>query len=162
VEIQPTWFFEKIAIGCDKQACYISESSFRYHRHLGHSLTTGIYDQVGTLVNFRRNHWVPIVIDFRKREILYGDSLGAPVPLRVKLVLTWWTEFHSGNLFTYRNLNITLQNDSFSCGLLSYNALLVHFMESEALIAAADVAKGHLCILQKIMNEHQSCLSVSW
>jgi len=161
VEIQSTWFFEKLATGCDEQARYISESSFRYHRHLGHSLATGIYDRVGTLVNFRRNHWVPVVIDFRKQEILYGDSLGAPAPQRVKLVLTWWTQFHSGDVFTYRNLDITLQNDSFSCGLLSYNALLVHFMGSEALIAATDVAKGRLCILQKIMNEHQSRLNVS-
>jgi hypothetical protein len=112
------------------------------------------------MVNFCRNHWVPIVIDFRKREILYGDSLGGSVPLRLKLVLTWWTEFHSGEHFAYKNLSTTIQNDSFSCGILSYNALAVHFMKGEALIAAADVVKGRLRVLQKVIDEHQSRLSV--
>jgi len=96
VEIANTWFYKKIKLGYEAPESYVTDTSFGLYHHIGEALEMGRRDQCGFLVNINQTHWVAVVLDFRMREIWYGDSLGLQMPEIVKEVLEWWTYFHCG------------------------------------------------------------------
>jgi hypothetical protein len=124
---------------------------------MGHMLATGTLDLLAFLANLNQNHWVAVVLDFRKDIFWYGDSLGGKIPSSMEESLKWWTTFHSGKNFTIKKLTITIQKDFFSCGLLAWNALCVFFFQETAhLIPAERVAEGRLKILVRILYQHRA------
>lgn len=155
VEIASTWFYEKIKQAYEAPETYTTNASFRFYHHIGDGLETGRRDQCGFLVNLNRNHWVAVVLDFRMREIWYGDSLRQRMPETVRKVLEWWTYFHSGKQFAHQSLPITAQKDSFSCGLLAWDALAVFFSGGkETLLDPGNVAEARLNVLLKVVRRH--------
>jgi len=76
IDLGSSYFYAKISLGLQDLEKYSTEDSFRFYRHIGNELETGVRDQFGFLANLDRNHWVAVVFDFRKREIWFGDSLG--------------------------------------------------------------------------------------
>jgi len=155
IEIASTWFYKKIKSGYGAPESYTTNTSFRLYHHIGNSLKTGRQGQCGFLINLDQNHWVVVVLDFRTREIWYGDSLGQQIPETVKKVLAWWTYYHSGKQFTHQPLPVTIQKDSFSCCLLAWNALAVFFLgRKEKLLDTGNVAEGQLNVLLKVIRRH--------
>jgi Ulp1 family protease catalytic subunit len=156
-EILSTYFLAKISQGFDDKDKYLNNNSFHYYRCIGDDLAAGISDQIAFLVNLDRNHWVSVIIDFRKQEILYGDSLGHAMTASTQRILTWWTRFHSNTIdnFTIKKLQITIQDDSFSCGLLAWNSLAV-YLTGAKLLSANEVVEGWLKVMLDIVHEHES------
>jgi hypothetical protein len=157
VQIGDTWFYEKITRGFKNPTSYATADSFRFYRDIGHDLATGTYNQFGFLANVNGNHWIAAVLDFPQRRIWYGDSL-AQGSKSLEKRLGWWTKFHSGEVFTYEQLPITIQQDSFSCCFLAWNALAFFFRNDgdtrEELVKAGEVADCRLRILLRILQEH--------
>jgi hypothetical protein len=162
IDLRSSHFYAKISQGSEDIEKYSTEDSFRFYQHIGNNLETGVQDQFGFLTNLDRNHWIAVVFDFRKREIWFGDSLGGVATASVQRILNWWTQFHSGEAFTFQQLPITIQQDSFSCCLLAWDALRVFFADSkETLLPSQDVAEGRLKVLLQVIHEHQSRAMVS-
>jgi hypothetical protein len=100
------------------------------------------------------------VLDFRAKTIWYGDSLQWEIEPKLRSVLEWWTEEHGSVRFTYQRLPITHQNDSFSCGLLAWNALAHFFLPfHRPLIDPADVVMERLRVLLCICERHHKNVS---
>ncbi|KAF8193422.1 hypothetical protein BJ912DRAFT_241100 [Pholiota molesta] len=159
VEIASTWLYETISKGFEKDE-YLTAKNYQSCRHLAYRLKSGTIDCLGLLINHDRNHWVAAVIDFREHRILYGDPMGIPIPSTIQKRLTWWTQLHTDELFTYDLLPITHQQDMFSCCLLSWNALQAYFLEAEELMSSEDVFEGRLKVLINVIDEHQSQLNM--
>ncbi|KAF8173667.1 hypothetical protein BJ912DRAFT_806088, partial [Pholiota molesta] len=126
-EIASTWMYETISKGFEKDE-YLTGKNYQTCRHLAHRLNTGIVDRLGLLINLDRSHWVSVVVDFRQCRIHYGDPMANQIPSAVLNTLTWWTRLHTGKQFTYALLPTTHQQDSFSCCLLAWNALVAYFV----------------------------------
>jgi hypothetical protein len=135
-----------------------------HHEHvhqIGIALRNGTYKQLTYLMNVNNNHWVAVVLDFNKSRILYGDSLGGKPGDHLVAILSWWTHLHTGRNFTFEKLDITIQRDSFSCELLSWNTL-IHwfFLKKHPLIKAEDVDNGQLEVLLRVIHRHKDRVSV--
>ena len=50
----------------------------------------GEVDSICGIINLNQNHWVSVVIDFQRRQILYGDSFGDPMPGRLHKSFECW------------------------------------------------------------------------
>ncbi|KAG2362564.1 hypothetical protein BDR07DRAFT_1222869, partial [Suillus spraguei] len=121
---------------------------------IGHALSSGLRRQVAFLVNINDDHWVAVILDFKHDLILLGDSLDQSKCV-MKDVLECWTKHHSGCQFTVQPLAITHQQDTFLCGLLSFNALAHHFLpDSYPLVDAMLVANGQLEMMLEVMEQH--------
>jgi len=155
VEVLSTYFFPKISQGFDDKDKYSNNNTFHFNRRIGDDLAAGISDQITFLINLDRNHRVSVIIDFCKQEILYGDSLGYAMSASTQNILTWWTQFHSNANFTIKKLPITIQNDSFSCGLLAWNSLAA-YLTGAKLLPVNEVAEGRLKVMLDIVHEHES------
>ena len=120
----------------------------------GVALGNGTHDSLVYLANGRDEHWVAFVLDFDVSEILFGDSLsGNEAEEDTKMVLSWWTHFHTRQHFTYQKLPITHQIDSYSCSLLSWNALMHWFFPWRyPLIDPKQVANERLKVLLIVMQ----------
>jgi hypothetical protein len=69
----------------------------------------------------------------------------------MKKALEWWIEEHTSAPFTYKKMQITRQHDSYSCGLLTWNALSHHLLPNQhPLIDATDVAFTRIRVLSRI------------
>jgi hypothetical protein len=134
---------------------YESSRYFAQARETGQAMASGLGGSIAFLMNVNGNHWAAVVIDFESWIIFYGDSLHEKPSSEVLAVLNWWTYHHTGQQFTRRSLAITQQQDGFSCGLLSYNALAHHFLPSECpLMAATQVRNGRLKIMLEVIDRH--------
>lgn len=157
IQIGLSWFYEKVSQGAQDPRKYAAELSFRPYRRIGNDLKEGLYTQFAFLANLNRNHWVAAILDFPERRIWFGDSLGKAMPKPFGDTLSWWTYLHSGQVFTYHTLPITIQQDSFSCCLLAWKALVDFFfnpdLERQQLI---DVAEHRLRIFLRILEVHLS------
>jgi hypothetical protein len=100
---------------------------------------------LGLIMHIHSNHWVALVIDFAHGLLLYGDPMGQTMPSIVEDTYNWWLGQHCNSTFDIKSLPCTLQDDTFSCGLLAVNALEHHFLPAEyPLIAKSAVAIGHI------------------
>jgi len=64
-----------------------------------------------------------LIVDFESQELLYGDSFGHPISADMHAVIDWWTHYHTNSRFTIHSLPVSRQQDSFSCGMLAWDAL---------------------------------------
>jgi hypothetical protein len=124
---------------------------------LGKALQQGQRTSIGFIKNVHGSHWVAIVIDFSTKAILYGDSLAGQPDIEFTMVMQWWTQYHAGTQFTLSKLAIPLQKDSFSCGILAFNALAhfympdkyplmdIQWVNDERLKIFLEIGRHHLC-----------------
>lgn len=68
-------------------------------------------------------HWVAIVVDPAHRLIRYGDGYGSAMPAKLLQAYQWWLSQHTTDTFAEGKLEITIQDDTLSCGLFAQNAL---------------------------------------
>ncbi|KAG2157538.1 hypothetical protein DEU56DRAFT_720332, partial [Suillus clintonianus] len=148
-------FLQKAYKTCQTKK-YEEDKYFIRACEIGQALSSGLRRQVAFLVNVNNNHWVAIILDFEHDLILLGNSLDQNKHCDiVKDILEWWTKHHSGRQFMVQPLAITCQQDIFSCGLLSFNALAHHLLpNSYPLIDAVHVANGRLEIMLEVIKQH--------
>ncbi|KAH7917030.1 hypothetical protein BV22DRAFT_994373, partial [Leucogyrophana mollusca] len=157
VEIQNMGFQKFIQEGYTHRNSGEYEESryFRVACGVGQALASCQRDVLGFLVNLNASHWVAVVMNFREGEILYGDSLGEPIPGDLAAMLDWWTNGHTGLTFVHKLLPITRQHDGFSCGLLSFNALAHYVLPEEyLLIDSSAVDDEQLNVMMRVIKQH--------
>lgn len=157
VEIVDLHFFQMLQHAYNNRGSsdYLESRYATSIRELGQELAVGLKDIVGGIVHVGGMHWAAVVIDFKNREFLYGDSQGDGADPSLLQVVDWWTEKHTSECFVYNALPITYQTDGHSCGLLAFNAI-AHRVAPHLypLIAMGEVDDGRLMMLQKIGQIH--------
>lgn len=123
--IENTHFMNILMAAYNEHTKYTSdlERSFRWVRERGQQLAAGEKTHLATIVNKNNVHWVALIIDFTHGQILYGDSVGQPIDKKITDILEWWTSYHTGSKFPVTGLDITIQCDSYSCGMFAWDAL---------------------------------------
>ncbi|KAH0834859.1 hypothetical protein J3R83DRAFT_10486 [Lanmaoa asiatica] len=136
---------------------YQNLPSFSRARGLGESLQAGQHTSVGFISNVDNNHWIATVIDFSNSRILYGDSLEGEPREEFVNVLQWWTRYHTSTDFVIQKLAIPTQCDSFSCGILAFNALAHFYLPDQyPLLDVQRVADECLRIFLEVAQCHLS------
>ena len=125
IEVVSTYFFQVL------YNALVGKSDGRWVKRLGHSLGNGQQRYLATIVSSFGTHWVAIILDFGHGIVWHGDSLGWKLEDRIKTALDWFTHRYTSLKFSYQKLPITHQDDSFSCGLLAWNALSHFFLPAE-------------------------------
>jgi Ulp1 family protease len=110
---------------------------------------------LGTVANVDGNHWVALLIDFRNHKVYYGDSMGGAINEELKVAYDWWLSMHDEKMFKWVPMDITSQQDRYSCGVLAVNAL-AHFLEPRQfdLMGARTVDAERINILSRVINWH--------
>ncbi|TCD66295.1 hypothetical protein EIP91_001586 [Steccherinum ochraceum] len=129
----------------------------RYMQEMGNLLASKHVTSVGGIFNINSNHWVAAVVDLEEMTISYGNSMekrsALPQNLPVLGALEWWLGGHGIHGFLRVPMNMTLQGDGWSCGILSCNALAHHFLpNSYPLVETGDEDLGRLRMLQRILD----------
>ena len=95
----------------------------------------GKVDSVGG-VYYLPLHWVSVVLSIQEGCILYGDSLGQPLPKLERHAFTQWIqhlkrrsnqEAGDGSVLVHP-LSTAHQDDGISCGLFALNAISHHYL----------------------------------
>ncbi|KIK80131.1 hypothetical protein PAXRUDRAFT_159494 [Paxillus rubicundulus Ve08.2h10] len=127
VKLEGPYFHTYIKSAFEAGEIYYKDlPSFSRARGLGEFLQAGQHTSISFITNINGNHWVATVVDFMNSHILYSDSLGGEPDKGFINVLQWWAQYHTGTDFAIQKLIIPTQCDSFSCGILAFNAL-AHF-----------------------------------
>jgi hypothetical protein len=110
------------------------------------------------------NHWTSLVITFRPAVILYGDSLGYPMPPQKASAFQRWIhhmlsrsqhgiEVSDISIFP---LSITVQEDLISCGLFALNAIGHHYLQQNSPLLQPDslsLAQYRMEIALKLLHD---------
>ncbi len=121
--IEDTHFMSLLTTAYRNQQSYATERSFAWIRDRGNQLASGHKTCLTTIVNQHNVHWVALILDFHEKKIQYGDSTGRPMEHGLQEVVEWWVFHHTGLRFAHESLVIGLQHDSYSCGMLAWDAL---------------------------------------
>ncbi|KAF5323141.1 hypothetical protein D9758_018984 [Tetrapyrgos nigripes] len=156
-------FIPKIKQAYHRQDSYPSPT-FRWLHQTAGKLTSRHKTLLGTLANVNDNHWVTIVIDTEQAMIFHGDSMGHDINDTLGSALRWWTYQHFGVNFRVEEMMIERQTDSYSCGLLAWDAL-EHFLldDRESLIDSGRMYVHRLNTFLEIITRHndQTFTSIS-
>jgi hypothetical protein len=125
--IENTAFMLLLGNAYRDQQAYTTERCYEWLRHRGDELAIGEKRYLSTIANQDNVHWVAIVLDFDQRKILYGDSYEKCISAEHHTIIDWWTEHHVGMCFTIRDLPVRRQVDNFSCGILAWDSLRLHY-----------------------------------
>jgi len=159
IKVQSTHFYPKIYKGFLTQDKYVSDRMFYWCQEDRHGLETGIHDLLGFTVHINDNHFLAMVLDFQKAIIWSGDSLTNKINPGVMKILEWWTHFHTGHWFKQQSLPVTRQLDSYSCGLLTCNALSSFLLNSSQLLVKAEAAThAWLRVFLQVVEHHLKTL----
>jgi hypothetical protein len=157
--IEDTDFIRCLRLAFDRR--YTRPGKGGIHKR-GTALARGDHRYLATIANCFECHWVAIIIDFRTCTIWHGDSLGWEIDPNILALLEWWTTEHGISKFTANHLPITHQSDTFSCGLLAWNALANFFLPRQfPLIAAEKVAAERLQLFLRISDHHQQHIKLT-
>lgn len=135
---------------------YLASKSYRTIRTHAQELATGVQNILGTVANVDGNHWIALMVDFRKRKVYYGNSLGGTIHEGLRVAYDWWFSMHNEKAFEWVPMKITKQRDRYSCGLLAVNAL-AHILDPKQfdLMDAKAVDAERINILSRIINWHK-------
>ncbi|THH13403.1 hypothetical protein EUX98_g9730 [Antrodiella citrinella] len=110
----------------------------RFIHDVGMSLQCGLLRSVGGIFHVNNNHWVALVADVEEKIIYYGDSLDYSASSSSAFdyvagkvhaqAMAWWLGVHGITGMLFDRLPISRQEDGYSCGLLSLNALAHHYL----------------------------------
>jgi len=100
----------------------------------------GKVDSVGG-AHYLPGHWVSVILDVQRGHILFGCSLGRPIPRLERNAFTQWmlrlSQKSGRNIGTdsvlVRHLPTGYQDDSVSCGLFALNAIGHHYLGHQLL-----------------------------
>ena len=129
----PDHLIEDPAFALILELAYANRENYETHaynwiRKHGEELASGTKRYLATIVNKDNVHWTAIILDFKEQTILHGDSFGHSIATHLHEVFSWWIGHHTGKQFTYRTLPIATQHDSFSCGMMAWDALRHHLL----------------------------------
>jgi hypothetical protein len=148
---------------------YTNKSGNRNIWAIGEDLAQGARSKVGGVANLNSNHWVGIVVDRDLSTIFYGDSF-SPTQLPSKSdildAVDWWVSQHVGSSYGRKPLAITLQMDSYNCGILSVNAVrnaLLFGAQGNGLLSGSTAAINHerIALFKQVVNQDLRCMSSS-
>jgi len=152
VSVQPNNFFQKLlALYRLARDTYSTDKPTNFIRKLADNLKSGTVPFACTAVAVRltenevvlpdgqekpSNHrdWCALIINVNQRTLHYGDPMGSPPPAELVAVMAWWLNLSFPEAFTFQMLPITQQADSFSCSILTINALFHYFIPSTSLL----------------------------
>jgi hypothetical protein len=157
IEVEEIHFISLLCNAYSNRSRYPTDRQWTWLQEKGHAFAMGVRRQAVALSHVGGNHWVAIVLDFEKATIRYGDSLGGQIDEQLKDALGWWTHYHTGRIFAHFNLPITQQHDSYSCGLLAWNALAAYLLEGTKLLRPTDVVEERLKVLLRVVDRHYAC-----
>lgn len=126
---QSQWITEDVFFSQKVQEAYrvheegVPKSIEWWLNRVGEELATGQKQTVIGVVHVGGNHWVAFAVDFPSRSISFGDPFGTAIPQNVIASFKWWTSCYHSEPFSITQLQVTHQQDSVSCGILTLNAL---------------------------------------
>lgn len=164
IEVEHTYFFKtlKLAHESHNTGEYEMSKYFARTRKIGMALASGMRKSLGFLLHVNNNHWIAIVLDFAHSQILIGDSLKHDPNSALLDILSWWTHHHTSRTFTTALLPTTVQHDTFSCGVLAFNALAHYVLpEKYNLIDSNAVRDERLRVLLEVIKRHSDQVSCS-
>ena len=121
----------------------------------------GIYFSVSCggdlpVLNTVGNHWVGIIVDIVKQKIFYVDPMKHPPPNKLILVLQWWLGQHVAGNFVVNTeaLACTWQNNDFSCGVWTLNAIVHHLSPNKFWLIqnSQDAIKERRTQIKQVVN----------
>ncbi|THH14089.1 hypothetical protein EUX98_g9651 [Antrodiella citrinella] len=132
----------------------------RFIHDVGTSLQCGRLRSIGGIFHVNNNHWVALVADVEEKIIYYGDSLDYSTSSAYDYVagkvhaqaVAWWLGVHGIDGMLFDRLPISLQDDGYSCGLMSLNALAHHYLpKRHPLIHTSYVDVSRMDVLYRII-----------
>jgi hypothetical protein len=126
LRIEGMAFTEKLrqAFATRGTEAYKTEQRFAWLRTIGEDLVeTGRTLLTIAHLGDNNKHWVGLVVDAEAHVIQYGDALGSPILPDLLEAYEWWILQHTASPFQTKELQITKQEDSSSCGILADNAV---------------------------------------
>jgi hypothetical protein len=125
------------AINCYYGKVHTSKSGWLWEnlKAVEDRVVVGEIDSICGVMHLHK-HWVSVVIDFQQQQILYGDSLGQPMPKRehyackrwVKHLITQSAKLTGGGEISNGVLPTGCQKDGTSCGLFALNSITHHYL----------------------------------
>jgi len=147
---QQTYFVAVLLIAYQERAkgTYLSSRETQCLRTAADGLFQGCYETLGFPCNINGNHWTALVVSATDHKVRYRDSLGAAVPDSLKDAVNWWLSHHTHTPLDWDTLDITSQEDPYSCGLFAINALSHYILPSKfpllsPLLHDTDTARVH-------------------
>jgi hypothetical protein len=155
--VQPNNFFQKLLTSYRfAKNTYSTDKSNNFIRELAEDMKSGTVPITCTAVavcltgngvilpegrDSPSNHWCALIINVTEHTLHYGDPMGSPAPAELVGVITWWLGLSFVESFKLEALPITRQADSFSCSILTLNALSHYFFPSTSLLE-----NGKMCL----------------
>jgi hypothetical protein len=121
-------------------------------------LKCGRKESVGGVLFVGGNHWTAYVINVKESYIAYGDSFGNAIPADVETAFCWWLKRMRGDergnkLIERRQLPITRQRDTFSCGIPATNALAHHYLRGDVtLVSPKGISSYRIALVTDFIN----------
>lgn len=156
-EIVDTTFFNKLqAVFCEwltKPYNADSPGARRLWR-FGEELAEGIQTKVGGVGNIDDSHWVGYMINVEptKCQFLYGDSFGNEPTDKVAAAFCWWVMTHVKHQCIRGKLPISSQTDSYSCRILSTNAVLHDTLPGVHLVDPKDCDEARIALFVRVAH----------
>jgi hypothetical protein len=154
--IENTTFSLLLGNAFNKHDNYTLDRNFVWLRRKGRELAAGQKQYLATIININDVHWAALVINFEEHEILFGDSYQNPIPSRLRSIVNWWTLYHTGQQFTHSSLAIARQRDSFSCGMLAWNALQHYLLPSTTLMDGCHPSIDHAKMFLRLTKDYRN------
>ena len=161
VSVQPNNFFQKLlATYRFYRDTYPTDKSNKFIWEFADNLKNGTTSVACTAVAVRltqngvilpegletpSNHWCALIINISEHTLHYGDPMGSPPPAELVGIMTWWLGLSFSDTFTFQALPITRQADSFSCSILTINALSQYFIPSTPLLLNSTMCISARC-----------------
>ncbi|KAE9383688.1 hypothetical protein BT96DRAFT_778433, partial [Gymnopus androsaceus JB14] len=128
-----SFFLELVCRAYNAREEYLTDIKlYGWLHQAAQKLVTGENAELATFANPGGVHWTPVVLNFMKKSITYADSFApgqrAEMEPRLKEALEWWTFLHTGEEFTYEEMAIGSQDDSWNCAIFAGNALAHRYL----------------------------------
>ncbi|KAF8958078.1 hypothetical protein BDZ97DRAFT_1923979 [Flammula alnicola] len=164
--VQPNHFNQKL-IACyrHERDTYLEARSTTFIRKLAEQLVEGSVMLLGMAVavcitsegimlpNHENisNHWCGLIIDIHKHTLRYGDPLGHQPPVELIEIVRWWLHFSFPEPFSVETLSVTKQEDTYSCSILTINALAHGILPAVSLILQGNNS-FHVARINELVN----------
>lgn len=154
IRIRHTFFLESLRYAFNGRASYANDQSSRWLQELGSSLSKGDdTSELATIANVNGNHWITVVLNFKNKKILYGDSLLQPLQRALYNQLQWWTYFHTHQSFDLETLQTVRQVEDHSCGVHAGMCLFWRYFPNGPMTVGDEDAK-RLRVMLEVIKFH--------